>query len=209
MGTRFSYVNRLYKKYGRLLVIEKLENSNGKKNNGGKWLCKCDCGNKLQLNGYRLHTTKSCGCLIKEGRVTAGIKLRKYEQITINSEYRMYKNSCRCRNLVPLPKANWTKIVFLPCRYCNQIYERNFAKSKRYIKRWSTSLTSEIIKKCGIKMNGIDRLNSSKGYTLKNIFPCCSMCNYMKLDFTEKEFLTQIKLIYKNKIENISNHESQ
>lgn len=46
-------------------------------------------------------------------------------------------------------------------------------------------------------LNGIDRIDSTKGYTEDNIVPCCSMCNYMKQDYTHEEFIEQCKRIAK------------
>lgn len=42
---------------------------------------------------------------------------------------------------------------------------------------------------------GIDRIDSNLGYTLKNSAPCCSMCNYMKKDFNQSDFIAQCKKI--------------
>lgn len=43
--------------------------------------------------------------------------------------------------------------------------------------------------------NGIDRIDNKFGYSIENSRACCSMCNYMKKDYTEKEFLDQCKKI--------------
>jgi hypothetical protein len=58
--------------YGRLTVIERADDAvhpNGKKST--KWLCRCECGNKILVLGSNLSTghTKSCGCLAKESRL--------------------------------------------------------------------------------------------------------------------------------------------
>lgn len=42
---------------------------------------------------------------------------------------------------------------------------------------------------------GIDRLDSSQGYTADNIRPCCWVCNRMKLDMSEPIFLAQCQKI--------------
>ena len=53
------------KKFGKLTVIEELPS----KNLESKWLCQCECGNKIEATGW--HLTKgivqSCGCLISKG----------------------------------------------------------------------------------------------------------------------------------------------
>lgn len=44
--------------------------------------------------------------------------------------------------------------------------------------------------------NGVDRIDSSKGYSLDNCQSCCSICNRLKSDLTEKDFLRHIKRIF-------------
>jgi hypothetical protein len=45
---------------------------------------------------------------------------------------------------------------------------------------------------CGdpIETIGLDRLDSSKGYELTNVVPCCILCNQAKNDLTVLQFLT-------------------
>jgi hypothetical protein len=47
--------------------------------------------------------------------------------------------------------------------------------------------------KSDIKGLGIDRKNSSLGYTVENSFSCCSYCNFLKGDILFGEFLNHIK----------------
>lgn len=57
-------------RFGRLIVVEKTEDyiePSGRHRT--KWLCKCDCGNKVSVIGNNLtrkNGTRSCGCLTKE-----------------------------------------------------------------------------------------------------------------------------------------------
>ena len=46
-----------------------------------------------------------------------------------------------------------------------------------------------------IETIGLDRIDSKKGYKLNNIVPCCSMCNKMKMDFNQKDFINQCRKI--------------
>lgn len=54
------------RKYGRLTVLRE----NGKCNNGILWLCRCECGNEVNVLAYNLKNghTKSCGCFQSEAR---------------------------------------------------------------------------------------------------------------------------------------------
>lgn len=64
-------------KFGRLLVLEKIQSIPGTqarhaasrgKNNHVKWICKCDCGIVVKVPGSHLirGNSKSCGCLRNE-----------------------------------------------------------------------------------------------------------------------------------------------
>jgi hypothetical protein len=43
--------------------------------------------------------------------------------------------------------------------------------------------------------NGVDRINSNKGYTLENVIPACFTCNRMKTGLSIREFVDHVKLI--------------
>jgi hypothetical protein len=44
--------------------------------------------------------------------------------------------------------------------------------------------------------HGLDRIDSNKGYTLKNVRPCCTICNISKRTMTTKEFSTWVNKVY-------------
>lgn len=75
------------KKFGRLTVIKQdgyFTYPNGRKSL--KWICKCNCGNEITINGSALTTghTKSCGCLARE---TTSKCRRKYNTYDLSGEY--------------------------------------------------------------------------------------------------------------------------
>lgn len=47
------------------------------------------------------------------------------------------------------------------------------------------------------KSIGIDRIDSNIGYIKDNCVPCCSMCNYMKREYKQIDFINQCKKIAK------------
>ena len=56
---------------------------------------------------------------------------------------------------------------------------------------------------CGYKNivgNGLDRQDTSKGYLLDNVLPCCSSCNMMKAFYNKDDFINQMKKISEFKI---------
>ena len=55
------------RKFNKLTVVRFLEPSE-RENKTRSWLCKCECGNFVQVNASKLKTghTRSCGCLVNE-----------------------------------------------------------------------------------------------------------------------------------------------
>ena len=53
---------------------------------------------------------------------------------------------------------------------------------------------------CGsdISTIGLDRLDSSWGYSLENVVPCCEVCNKMKMALGVVEFIGHISRIYEH-----------
>jgi hypothetical protein len=43
--------------------------------------------------------------------------------------------------------------------------------------------------------NGIDRIDSTKGYTRNNVVSCCTKCNFMKGSLSSEDFLAHLKQI--------------
>lgn len=53
-----------------------------------------------------------------------------------------------------------------------------------------------------IETIGLDRLDPSKGYTLKNLVASCEMCNRMKRDYNFEEFIEKIEKINERLVTN-------
>jgi len=74
-------------------------------------------------------------------------------------------------------------------------------------KEVSIALFKNDCRYCGINngLNGIDRINSGKDYTVENTISCCGICNKMKLDHSFENFINIIKhlTIKLNIVENL------
>lgn len=70
--------------------------------------------------------------------------------------------------------------VKTPCVYCNY-----FPKKYRLINA-----------KYKIKCNGLDRINSNKGYTKANTVACCRLCNMSKNNLSKTRWKNWIKRAY-------------
>jgi len=177
--------NEIGKKYGKLTVIQQ----GGKTPSGiTKWVCKCECGNQVEVQGVNLRrgVTTSCGC--GKGRKEEFSGSHVYKRV-----YNILKISTKRNNReLELSFEEWKDIVNQKCYYCGmEPYNKRYAYSSKRYKRGIENDNIEIF-------NGIDRIDSSKGYIKENVVSCCTMCNRMKSDFTQEDFFTQIELIYKN-----------
>lgn len=88
-------------KYGKLTVIERAENINGRV----AWKCKCDCGKEITTTSNALRTggTKSCGCL----RRAKDLRGQKFGRLTVlyrtgtdKNNGAIWKCKCDCGNII-------------------------------------------------------------------------------------------------------------
>ena len=167
-------------KKGRLTVIEYSHSHiqpSGQKR--AMWRAVCECGKEKILSATNLThgDTLSCGCKKKEG-------LRKlpYGQASLNHKFNMYKHDAKARGLIfDLSKDQFAVLTSQPCNYCGV---DGYSKTKAR----PTSNGAYV-------SNGIDRVDSSKGYVFWNCVPCCPICNKMKLNLPYQQFIDHIKRI--------------
>jgi hypothetical protein len=77
-----------------------------------------------------------------------------------------------------------------PCKYCG------LEHSKEIEDRLNESKKQKRLSDHMLKCNGIDRVDSSKGYTVENSVPCCKFCNTAKNTMSEEEFYRWVKRVY-------------
>jgi len=167
-------------KFNRLTAIKIV----GKNNNGYIWMFECDCGNFVNFNGSRVKNgyIKSCGCLNKENIIKNGRNRKEYGQSMFNSLYCNYKNIAKKRGLLfELTKEQFGIITKQNCFYCNKEPIQTMNNTRKFGYYF---------------YNGIDRIDSSKGYIIDNVVPCCKICNTGKTDLSKDEFLSWIKSVY-------------
>ncbi len=173
-------------KFGRL-IVKSLAGKN--KNSRYKWNCQCECGKETVVFSTNLkrNRTKSCGCYSIE---LTEKRNRKYS--TEDSVYRVllknYKRSAKVRNLdFELDFSEFKKIGGQICFYCGvepRIRDVNDVKNTT-----------------PIPFNGIDRVDSTLGYTIGNSVGCCSDCNYMKNSRDVSKFKEHVFRICLNNLE--------
>lgn len=116
-------------KYGRLLVIEKI---NIRASNGGiRWKCLCECGNIIYptMNNLERGHTKSCGCLKDDFIESCKLDIigKKYGYLTVieelkekNQNRRTLKCLCDCGNIHICTVSDLTSGHTLSCGCFNK-----------------------------------------------------------------------------------------
>ncbi len=175
------------KKINKLFVLK----FNGYKQEWGvrraHWLCKCDCGNIRDISDNVLKNgQKSCGCELEEYRrwakdnyIPSNIKPKG--EASFNRLYGNYKDRAEkiLKIKFELTKDEFKIITQQRCFYCNTNPQQSMCGRG---------------KKSGVYIyNGIDRINNSIGYTIKNVVPCCGICNKAKRDMPFSEFIQWIR----------------
>jgi hypothetical protein len=150
------------------------------------WKCQCDCGTIKVIGASSLTTgqSKSCGCLHRE---LSKLRQSKPEfEASKNALYARYKCAARKRNITfNISLEDFIEIAKQDCFYCG-IGAKQEIKDKNYN---------------GIFIhNGIDRINSSLGYSKENCVSCCKQCNFAKLDYTHEEFLEWLDRAYNHSV---------
>ena len=164
--------------FGRLLVQEKT-----RQDGMVAWLCKCKCGNEkiAKTNHLTQGKTKSCGCFALE------IRTKPPGHASMTKVIYGIKRNAKDRNLeFSLSDEEIKDIITKNCHYCGAEPKEKKPSCKR---RHTNG---------NVFVNGIDRMDSSKGYTKENCITCCWVCNRMKSDLSYDDFIRQIKLILGN-----------
>jgi len=154
--------------YFKILSNIKPKNKHNKKSKC--YVCRCFCGKELVLTDYQLYTKspKSCGCWrgLPPGRTVK------------NKHYGKYLNTAKRKKLVfSLTQDEFDKLVTAPCFYCGR-------EPYRIIRSEDN--------KFPLALNGLDRMNNTKGYIKGNVVSCCPQCNTMKMDYPVLDFYKSI-----------------
>lgn len=137
------------------------------------WNCLCDCG--------RESTPSSCN--LANGNTTQCRRCKWDKHVNPDSSTRrafgMYARQAKSRSLsFELTFEQFKDMVTENCFYCGVEPRANSYSSESSV---------------SVPMTGVDRLDSSLGYSPDNCVPCCGTCNKAKLDRTPQEFIDWIR----------------
>lgn len=164
------YHNIIGKRFGRLKILDNL----GIKNNRTRLLCLCNCGKVFETYAISVKRglTKSCGCSKKPYYTELHSIKRAYKYIK--------KYAINRGKTFSLTLKQYEKICFKNCIYCDAKPSNLYTKSNTLY-----------------KFIGLDRVDSSIGYTKNNVVPCCIICNRMKNNLNLGNWLKHMKKILK------------
>ena len=187
------FLDRTNMRYGRLIVL----GHKGKdQRNKHLWLCRCDCGNEKVVVADNLSSgkSKSCGCLRLEFLAKKGNQYGLYEDrelALLKIQYSHTKRRNKKMGSVDIIDfISFAELSKSPCKYCG------LEHSKEIEDRLNESKKSKRLSDHILKCNGVDRVDSSKGYTKENSVPCCKYCNFAKHTMSETAFYNWIKRVY-------------
>lgn len=180
-------------RFGNLVVIERVPS---RRTYGGQpvtyWLTLCDCGTKKEVSA----------CNLREGRIqTCGVYGCQYHQAMLskgaqrgqsglNQAISLYKTKARRRGIeFSLSTEETSKLFASPCFYCGGAPSNTARRESTY----------------GVFVyNGIDRIDSSRGYVSGNVSACCWRCNCMKNTLTAAEFIFHVNQIIRHHQQRLS-----
>lgn len=186
-------------KHGELTVLEYI----GKKGIQNMYLCECSCGVKLNrsftriVNEHRTHR----GCKNLQNLKHHNLKYTP-EEASFRSKASNYKAIAKKReHSFELTMEQTIDFLKGNCHYCGSAPLGEFnaiVRNRNYKSQYNFYEKEEY----NIKYSGIDRIDSSLGYSLNNCVSCCRHCNTAKLDRTYEEFKEWVTKVYNNLIKN-------
>lgn len=141
---------------------------------GNWWVGKCQCGNivgpytaahwKKKIRSCRMCKYGNRRSLRKEGQHNAARKV-----------WNNYISSAKGRRIGwHLQLDDFMAEVINPCTYCGRTNTSYFNPTQDWEERF--------------EYTGLDRVDSTQAYELKNVVPCCKVCNMAKSNMTLEEF---------------------
>ena len=149
------------------------------------WACRCICGKETIRRGCNIRKSSpsySCGCkqVAKPKPLKTPRPLRDCSVDALKNHIVkvMMKTAKQGGKPYEINKCRVKELIDLPCEYCGTIG----SNIGRLLPR-KTRLGGEY------RYNGIDRIDSSKGYIEGNVVPCCYPCNKAKSIMSPAEYI--------------------
>ncbi len=191
--------------HNRVDMVGKIYNSwkvLGYSHTNGKipfYKCEClECNTEHVVDGRNVRSGQSkrclsCGNINGHDKQKGTIRTtRSPKEVAEHYLLNTKKTGARKRGYEwSITKADFVKLIYDNCYYCGTRPSNEINPVK-----WM-NMTYSNNDDCIIKYNGLDRIDSTKGYLLENVVTCCYQCNTAKMDYTQEEFLQLVNRIAK------------
>jgi hypothetical protein len=172
--------------FGKTQIVELKESCSDSKL---RVVCKClNCGEitERRYDHVRKDFPQHC---IKCQKETSK---KPQETTPFNGHYCAIRTGANQRGIEwKLSKEEFSIITKQDCFYCGQppTQDPTHGKNGRCKQHF-----------CEYLSNGVDRIDSKKGYSIENVVPCCRVCNIMKNKFSLELFFDKVEKIYNKHI---------
>jgi len=148
---------------------------------------RCDCGLEKNVSLWDLRRGKTKTCNLNHPH---------YEDRSMPAFNMIFEHSYKRRAEktgleFTITREQFREISQRPCHYCGAPPSHTSRRGKR--KQRGVFLTGNHLSQ--FAYNGLDRKDSSKGYTLKNVVPCCGTCNHAKHTMSYEDFIAWLDRI--------------
>lgn len=196
-GRCVDYTN---KRIGVLHVIERVYSRSSPT---PLWHAICQCGKHIEITSYsiRYQHIPSCGCQRPISKTS-----KEPLDRTLDYYIKQYRQKAS-RDQIEwnLTRQEFASLIKQNCNYCGiQPSRIANAYNATRCKEAKSSLSRARHKTGEMLVNGIDRVDSKRGYSVDNCVPCCKHCNVGKLDQTKEQFLQWINRVWTHQNKEIS-----
>ena len=153
----------------------------------------CKCGNFTTISSGAVKRYLKSDTVVKHvygcvsctanvrNKITGKIFRKSKGFSTVTRIFANYKDRAQKKYMeFSLTREQFEKLIFNSCHYCGR-----FGTQSCYLGDNHNELV----------YNGIDRMDSNKGYTISNCVTCCKTCNYGKRDLDFKEWLEYLSAL--------------
>lgn len=165
------------------------------KNGRNYYKCMCKCGTECEYQQGSLRSKRAVSC---------GCKKRKSPTEDAWGFYiREYARGAKDRGLEwNLTLEQVQEIAIKNCTYCNAPPAKRETAARHYVRAFKGRETynKDFRDSKIINVNGLDRIDSSKGYEVGNVNPCCRTCNRGKSDLGLSEWIQYLDALAEYRI---------
>jgi hypothetical protein len=191
--------------FGRLVVVRRAEGASTR--HGVIWECLCSCGSATLVPSGNLVSgnTLSCGCAHKE-QLSARNNLLALEPWLVDMNvykrrlgYRKTKAKLGSNQFKAHSSGKLHPTLALPWDLSLEEYKTLVTSPRFYCGMPPKQHPHGVLlRRTGLKRNGIDRIDSSRGYSKENCVSCCKLCNMDKRAQTQAEFIDTTRRRYEH-----------